>query len=164
MTIANAWRKSIEIFAVNFGTGICGRSVVDVENSDYNGQLNGSNLHNDIFGSIIEKPNLVITTVTTLNESVLKTTHSEDKTLINMANAELYFSNFIARNLRAKDIVIEQSIEYQRMKGAENRKLSYKYSTSNEKNYAEIYNVPPSRKWLGKRQRLVPRTIESSSK
>lgn len=142
ITFADASRKSIQIFALNFKQKTRKTYEVDVENSVYNGQLNESNLHDKIFGSIIKRPNLVINTVATFKESVLKTTVQRgNETLINLASADYYFSNFIARNLRAEHIRIEQILQYRETVKQHIQSEIYEYSASNEKYYAELYNV-----------------------
>lgn len=147
--------EPIEIFALNYqaekftrnGDSL-GTSQIDMENSVVKievGQANDErNLHDDIFGSIIKKPILLIKTVSTANKSVVKTSAQQGTaTLVNLGNADYYLSNFIARNLRARDVSIHQALAYQR--------VSYKFTwpqvfnccASNEKNYAELYNFRP---------------------
>lgn len=145
MALANSSRESIEIFALNYKYGIRGSIAVDVENSVYKGHLNDSNLHDKVFASIIKKTDLTINTISAVNVSVTKTNVQRENvcvSLYNLGSADFYLSNFIARNLRSKDVIFEQLLEHRKMRVSQLEANKYFYSVSNEKTYAELYNLP----------------------
>lgn len=145
MRMAITSKNPIEIYALNYKVQYLSHSAVDVMKSVYNGPLNERNLHDNIFGSITKKPNLVLFTVTTVKESLTKTPIGRGKDeLINLGNADYYHSNFIARNLRGKDVAVQQVIEYLELhpKWSWPRPSFHNCTASNEEVYAELYNLP----------------------
>lgn len=144
ITGANTSKQSIEIFALNYGRKYLTHSSVDVESSAYIGPLNASNLHENIFGSISKKPHLFIHTITPNKESVSKiSVQRGNETLVDLGSADYYLSNFLRRNLRAKDVLIQQVLDLETFR--ENgwpRVLFYSCSVKNEKIYGEMYNSP----------------------
>lgn len=141
MMMAKTPRKSIEIFALNYGEEFRGRSKVDVKNSVCNVQLNESNFHDNIFESITKKMNLVIETTTAAFEPI--TVQRGNVSLINLMNADHYLSNFIASNLRAKHVLIQQRLRQEEVRNYFVQSQSYEYIVSKEKLYAELYNEQP---------------------
>lgn len=143
-------KKSIEIFALNYKIDKRGNHRADEEKSVYKGSLNESNLHDKIFGSISKKPNLIIHTITASKESMVKTSVQQaNTTLINLGSADYYLSNFIARNLRAKDALVQQVLLHEIFVNGQSwmNRLMYNCSASNERVYGELYNLP-----VGKRR------------
>lgn len=150
-------KKLIEIFPLNYKEEIYGSSSIDEKNSIYNDSLNANKLHDKIFGSISKKPIVVIHTVTAADESITKTTVQRDNTtFINLGSANYYFSNFLARNLRANDVVVQQVLELEKFLRGQDwpQVLFFNCSGSNEKIYADIYNRIPSSRYR-EHQRFV---------
>lgn len=147
-------KKSIEIFAIKYKPEeyyhSYTRSDIDVENSvfidDDQVNTNETNLHEKIFGPIYKKPNLDIITVSASMKSVTKITeHRSNTELMNLGNTDFYLSNFIARNLRGKEVALQQLLEhhdfYRRYRFQKPK--NYICNASNEKTYAEMYNSSP---------------------
>lgn len=132
-------RKSIEIFVLDYQPfRVIG---IDVKNIFNQNRFNNdrSNLNDKIFGSITWKPAVFLKTFTADRESVInRTLQSGNSTLINMGRAELYLMNFIARNLRAKNIATRQLLGADMARGIDE---TFVCNTSNEKYYPELYNI-----------------------
>lgn len=143
MNMVNSSRKSIEIYALNYkvdkidGDGNV-RLNLDVENSFYKGQLNESNLHGQIFGSIIKKPNLIIDIETFAGNFPRKAfSHG------NFGSADLYLSNFIAQNLHFKDVMVNQEFHFKQItfkNGIFLVEVTHHHTSSNRGIYRELYN------------------------
>lgn len=138
MPEASTWEKSIEAFVLDFDPF---RVIeIDVENDAYQNHSDVQiNLHDQIFGSISIKQNLVIWTNAAVSESVLdRTVQLENSASINLGNAEIYLKNFIVRNLRA------QGVEFVYLVEAEMSLGFFKYfdfNASSEQYYAELDNT-----------------------
>lgn len=131
-TTTKTLEKSIKVFVLDYEPF---RAVeIEVENQS----SIQSNLNEKIFGSILNRPNL-ITRTTVSAYTTNQTVPSENSASVNWGNAELYLSNFISRNLRAKNVVIQQLLTTQIAKG---RLRDFACNASNEKYYAELYNTP----------------------
>lgn len=145
ITVANTTSKPIELFVLNPGEHV----EVDVESS----VCDECNLNDRIFVSIAKAKasGLVIQTDVGTEKSLSTTSvQRENYTLINFGNAEYYLSNFVARNLRAKNVEIHQTVYQHKLlvKGGLLSKIStwFPCNASSEKYYAELYNNGPSAK------------------
>lgn len=142
--MANTSRELIEIFALNHYDRLLRRTQnVDVKNSIFDvGELIEGNLNEKIFGSISKKPNLVINTFVS---AAAPPKRGSDLQLVNIGDANQYHSNFITQNLRNKDAVIRQTLQYgttELINGKYTIKGSlYQCNISNEKIYAELHNT-----------------------
>lgn len=141
--MVNSNRKALELFVVNPGEHV----EIDVENC----VGHECNLNEKIFGSFHRASNLTITTASGIEKSVTQTPlRRGSDTFINLGNADYYLSNFIARNLRVEDVSVQQLMHYNEIgisSSPEKRRIRnfdkiLDCNTSNEKNYAELYNVP----------------------
>lgn len=137
-------RKQIKIYALNYKLDKIDeygdvRLSVDVEKSFYKGQLNESNLHGEIFGSIIKKPNLIITTETFI-EKFSKKAFSQHG---NFGSAAVYLSNFFTQNLHFKDVIVHQEFRFEQTtfeNGIFLDKVTHHHTSSNRGIYGELYN------------------------
>lgn len=142
MKMANTSRKPIEIYALNhYHKLVRGFQNVDVNNSICDDrELNVVNLNDKIFGSISKKPNLIIKTSVSV-----KALPQRGNDLVNNVNADQYHSNFITRNLRDKDAVIRQTLQFGYIELMDGKYATrygvYKCNMSNEKIYAELHNI-----------------------
>lgn len=141
VTEAIPWRRTVEMFGFEHNPfRVVG---IDVGNSAYEeNQITHS--QSDPNSAVVEfisaKIYLIIYTATAVSESVInRTMRVGNSTLINPGDSELYLSNFIARNLNANNVSIEQVLVIL-ANGLERE--AFECSVSNEKNYAEIYNTP----------------------
>lgn len=149
MKMANASRKSMEIFVLNYKTQeIVEPQEIDVENCDgfRNDQVNECNLHEKIFGQISRKTLLAVHSLTTsMKTATTESILHGNNTLVNFGQARFYLTNFLVRNLRFKDFVFQNIFRHSYIKLARGRYYEYSESymchTSNEKTYAELYNV-----------------------
>lgn len=143
--IRNTGKNIIAVFVLNYksDSNYLGVSPDDVENSfyDFNNNNNplNDNLHVAIFGAISKKPSVLIQTLSTLRKSAIKTPfHSgSGKALLNFGNADIYLSNFIARNTHVKDLLIEHIV--QPVDGRNMNKTPI--CTVNGITFTELYNV-----------------------
>lgn len=152
--MANASRKSLEVFVFNHKTIVdLDVQEIDVENSveyNMNNQSNDadqSDLNGKIFGSIIRKPNVCMIIPTTVNGSITKPVHRGNNILINLGSADYYLSNFIVRNLRAKDVEMQQIMQFTPSvdkKFLKKRQFRNCFA-SDEKIYGELYNKSPKK-------------------
>lgn len=156
LTMTNTSRNPFEIYVLNYEAknsfhnryNWYSTSKIDVENSVFgNVEMNNeSNLHDRMFGSISKKPNLIIHTLTATNKSVTKTSVQRgNATLNNLGNADYYLANFVARNLRVKEAVIQKSLEYQSFGKFDFRTNNiFNCSASRGREfYGELYNYAP---------------------
>lgn len=164
MTVANILkRKSIKIYAHNYKTENnvnfpeLDNSEIDVETIDWRTMDFERNLHDEIFGWFSEKPILNIKTTLTVDKvKKFMNVHEGNTALINLGRAEYYLSNFIARNLRLKDVIIQQTLQYQTL-GRNMRGSNLFYcNASDKKIYTELSNY---NKLFAKRSTSNPRYL-----
>lgn len=143
-----AMSTSLKLFVVRTGEHI----EIDAEN----GFCDECNLNDVIFNSGNRTTNLIIKTDADVNKSVTKTlVQRGNNTFINLGDSDYYLSNFIARNSRMRNVVIQQVLHFHDIgisRTEEGTTLQYgrkvlHCSTSNERYYAELYNVPPANQY-----------------
>lgn len=151
-SMANTTRKPFEVFVINYKADQT-VDALEIEKWDHKNQATESNLHEQIFGSIMKKPNLILSTTAAVNRSITKATlRRGNETLINLGSAANYLSNFIARNLRFKDVMFQQVLKYfplgVNIRASEilDMKFFYNCYASNENTYGELYNKIPEKR------------------
>lgn len=148
MKVANASRKSIEIFVLNYkASQNVEPKEIDVENSScaWNNQVNECNLHDKIFGEISKKISLSIHLKSTTIKSVTKEPILYgNNALVNFGVARNYLRNFFVRNLRLEDVEFQNICLYIYIDKFGDKYYQYTKhflcDTSNEKIYGELYN------------------------
>lgn len=142
--------QPIEVYALNYkfkkaeDNRVKGFEV-DEDNSLYNGSLNETDLNERLFGMIWRKSNFVIMTDAPVDEFWTKATmYGRNETKVNLGSSEYFLSNFIAKNLRFKDIFIKQLIAPNQII-FENGSFGiagdvYYVKVSDENVYTELYN------------------------
>lgn len=93
------------------------------------------NLYEKIFESIVKMPDLtVITEVEYTSKVKIRKSMRANFTSINLGSSTQYLSNFIARNLRYKDLVVHQTLD---------RKYC-NYPKNEEMKYSNLYSAGPN--------------------
>lgn len=156
--------NKMETYVLNYNASgaICPQKII-VENLTHT-----INVYDKIFGSIVRLPSLSLTLNVPVNASAIKATTftHENSKLINFGSADYYLSNFIARNLRYKDIAVQQEMMYTYLppRADDSRLKSERYisNASNESIYGELYNEPHEKYHTLLRSASTRALVESS--